>query len=90
MIELKDGYYIESDAYGYQLVKSYKAKDSKTGELKDAKSTEGYYSSLDKAVNGYFSKVVKDKISTEEKQSLKDILYFIKNMKYCQAFWQVF
>lgn len=62
MIHVIDDWYIDVDDYQYILKKDLHRKktDKKTGKESDEYKVAGYYSSLDKAINGLGKKIILD------------------------------
>lgn len=64
-INLKYGYYIETESMCYTLKKKYKGKDKK-GNPKESVKTYGYFSSMKNAIERYLKEIREDVLDGEE------------------------
>ena len=76
MIRLIDGYYIDTEDYGYSLCYGVPKKD-KNGKLK--RNVKGYYGSLGKAIEACRQEIVHDYVKSAE-IGLGDALRMIREM----------
>lgn len=79
MIVIDNEYYIKADQHCYQLMKKGDKIDIKTGKIRDKGGL--FYTKLADAFEGYFEIKAKEHIAKEQKQTIKEAINDLKNLK---------
>ena len=81
MIELSNGYYIETNPYGYTLFKNVERTKKQTGDKYIAQEVKGYYTSLTSALNAYLDKCAYEFVSNNEKVQIGELIDVVNQTK---------
>lgn len=82
MIKIDDEYLINANESCYTLERKTKIKDTNSKNYgKEVNEIEGYYTSIDGALNGYLKIKMRKYVSSEKENTIKEAIKQIKDLR---------
>ena len=82
MVKIDDEYLINANESCYTLEKKSTIEDTESQNYgKETKTIQGYYTTIESALNGYIKVKTRKYISKDTENSMKELLNEIKNLK---------
>lgn len=82
MIKIDDEYLINANESCYTLERKTKIKDTNSKNYgKEVNEIEGYYTSIDGALNGYLKIKMRKYISSEEENTIQEAIKQLENLR---------